>query len=334
MSQQMLDVLQNVFVKEKEVKVIMTTHSPSTIALTPEASIYRMDKNEGKLIKEEKGKAIKSLTKGLSTLNIYFENRKQVFVEADIDKYYFEIVFNLLNNKIIDKEIILEFISTGKKAEKQTEGGGCDAVKSIVNQLSKNQSIFGIIDFDNKDKSEYKNNRIYTLGGKNRHSLENYILDPLYVSLYILIENYSQKNILGFGETESIRDLDSFDVKKFQFVIDNYINKIKNHIENKSIKGIEKEKMNEINILLKSHSEIVNYTLINNTVLKIPKWYNRIQGHYLEKIVLATFSFLNFDRLNKESILKEKIIDKVIKVYPEFINTDIIETFKKIQESD
>ena len=56
----------------------------------------------------------------------------------------------------------------------------------------------GIIDFDNKDKSEYKNNRIYTLGGKNRHSLENYILDPLYVSLYILIENYPQKNILGF----------------------------------------------------------------------------------------------------------------------------------------
>ena len=40
MCKQLVDVLLNLFVKQKGVKVIMTTHSPSTIALCPEDSIY------------------------------------------------------------------------------------------------------------------------------------------------------------------------------------------------------------------------------------------------------------------------------------------------------
>ena len=40
MTKQFLDVIQKVFVQDKGVKVILTTHSPSTVALAPEEAIF------------------------------------------------------------------------------------------------------------------------------------------------------------------------------------------------------------------------------------------------------------------------------------------------------
>ena len=68
MTQNMLSVLQSVFV-ERETKVIMVTHSPSTIALVPEESIFVVNRTGvNKLEKRTRSAALSILTEGFATL--------------------------------------------------------------------------------------------------------------------------------------------------------------------------------------------------------------------------------------------------------------------------
>ena len=55
-----LDVIKEVLVREQSVKVILTTHSPPTIALAPDESIYRMDRVLGYPVKESKDTAVQN----------------------------------------------------------------------------------------------------------------------------------------------------------------------------------------------------------------------------------------------------------------------------------
>ena len=102
-----LDVIENVLVKEQNVKVIMTTHSPSTIALSPEESIYKMDRLLGYPIKENRKTAIEKLSNGLATLSIdegnlgiRYElensNKDVLFTEGITDKIILETAWKKL----------------------------------------------------------------------------------------------------------------------------------------------------------------------------------------------------------------------------------------------
>lgn len=70
LTQLFLSVIQDVLVKEQNVKVILTTHSPSTIALAPNHSIFRMDRALGYPVKEDKKNAVQNLSNGLETISI------------------------------------------------------------------------------------------------------------------------------------------------------------------------------------------------------------------------------------------------------------------------
>lgn len=70
MTNQMLDVLNGVFVQQQGMKVIMATHSPSTVALVPDASVFLLKRDkEVTLRKSNKCEAIEFLTEGFATLD-------------------------------------------------------------------------------------------------------------------------------------------------------------------------------------------------------------------------------------------------------------------------
>ncbi len=72
MIQQLLDVLENVFVREYGMKILLVTHSPTTIALAPDSSIFIMHRdgeNTERIQKKDKGIALKILTEGYATLD-------------------------------------------------------------------------------------------------------------------------------------------------------------------------------------------------------------------------------------------------------------------------
>jgi len=102
MINRLLSVLENLFIKKHGLKVILATHSPTTVALSPEDSIFVIDKNgDQKIRKEIKSSAINILTEGIATFN---EEETHVGISYNIGKTDLPVLFT---EGITDK-IILE----------------------------------------------------------------------------------------------------------------------------------------------------------------------------------------------------------------------------------
>jgi ABC-type multidrug transport system ATPase subunit len=188
MTQSLLNTIQEALINRHQIKVILTTHSPSTVALAPEESVYVMQKLEQRrLEKTTKDKALALLTAGVPTLSIDYENRRQVFVESDYDVKNYEQIYKKLKDQLI-LEISINFIPAGVGGK-----GNCDQVREVVNQLYKcgNKTAYGIIDWDLKNN---ENERVKVLGYGNRYSIENYILDPVLVVAFLLREKIIERS--------------------------------------------------------------------------------------------------------------------------------------------
>jgi predicted ATP-dependent endonuclease of OLD family len=108
MMRNLLSVINDIFI-EKNVKVILVTHSPSTIALAPEKSIFVMNENGGNRIeKSSKENALEILTDGFASLspeesnlgisyNISKSDVPILFTEGITDKIILETAWKKLN---------------------------------------------------------------------------------------------------------------------------------------------------------------------------------------------------------------------------------------------
>lgn len=301
-----INVIQQVLVEKHNVKVILTTHSPSTVALAPEYSIYRMDRDLGYPIKETKNKALKSLTTGVPYLNINYEDRRQVFVESDYDVEYYEKIYLKLE-PFLNSEISLNFISSGNS--KKLHKGSCSQVKKITEVLRKsgNNTIWGIID---RDKDNVSNDYIKVLGDNERYTFENFILDPLLVATLLIREKMIEKEYFGLHNNENYYDLKLFDNERLQFIVNRYFLKFENF----------------------KNQETFEVVLLNNRIVKLPKWFLNHQGHDLEDIILQVFPQLNSIKRQKEKALKVAIIEKVIDDVPEIMPKAFFNIFNTLQQ--
>jgi ABC-type branched-subunit amino acid transport system ATPase component len=87
MVQSLLRVLDDIFSQRYGVKVMLTTHAPTTVALAPEESLYTIRRvGSPRLQPASRDEALSSLLVGLPTLSVRNENRRQVFVESEHDE--------------------------------------------------------------------------------------------------------------------------------------------------------------------------------------------------------------------------------------------------------
>ncbi|MDQ6948924.1 MAG: ATP-binding protein [Actinomycetota bacterium] len=145
MVQSLLSVTNNIFSKRYGVRVILTTHSPSTVALAPEESLYIMRRSgTPRLRRASRDDALKSLTVGIPTLSVRIENRRQVFVESEYDEVCYHEYYRLLKH-LIASEFSLQFIASGRGGQ-----GNAQAVKHLVSSLraAGNDTVLGIVDRD------------------------------------------------------------------------------------------------------------------------------------------------------------------------------------------
>lgn len=313
MSKQFLDVIQNVFVKEKGVKVIMTTHSPSTVALAPEEAIFIVNKAGQRIEKASIDKALKILTTGVPSFSVNYENRRQVFVESPNDVYFYEKMYEKLSN-YLEPEISLSFISSGESAtdKNQQKIANCEQVVNITTILreSGNKFIFGIIDWDKKNSS---NEYVKVLGEGYRYNIENYIFDPIFISALLFQEQeygFTREN-LKLEKNESYSDFRNLTSEQLQIISDFLINKVAENIKS-------------------TDEERINIQYLNEKETQIPMWYLHYNGHYLEDCLKQTFPKLR--KFSQEQSLKKEVIDKYIDNIPEFISQDVLEVFKQIQK--
>ncbi|AUD00966.1 ATP-dependent nuclease [Spirosoma pollinicola] len=313
MSKQFIDVIQNVFLAAKGVKVILTTHSPSTVAFAPEESIFIVNKTGERVQKVTKDKALKILTSGVPSFSINYENRRQVFVESPNDVLYYENLYQKLSYLLMP-EVSLSFISSGdSRTDKNgTKVPNCDQVKNITTILRKfgNNFVWGIIDYDSTNKS---NDFIKVLGDGNRYSIESYLLDPILVGALLLRSKLIDRSDLGLQNDQNHTDFKTLPVGRLQAISDFIVDKVQS-------------------VASAQAGEKKTVQLINNLQIEIPIWYLQFQGHDLEELIIKAFPKLHEIKRGKEEALKLEIINKIIDEIPMLVSVDILDAFKSVQD--
>lgn len=177
MTQQFLNVIKNVLVDKFGVKVIMTTHSPSTVIFSPVEAIFEMSRTEPRITKSpSKNHSVSLLTAGLIYVG---EGTKYFLVEDNDDAEFYSYIFNnLINENKINSDIPLVFIPASTKHK----SGGKDVVQNWVNKLQESglsNILRGLIDSDSGNEVS---DGVYAIP---RYSIENYLIDPIvdYASL-------------------------------------------------------------------------------------------------------------------------------------------------------
>lgn len=309
MSKNVIDLITKVLVTEFGIKVIATTHSPSTVALAPEDNIFTMRPNEPGIHKSSKATALNILTAGVPTIAISHDGRRQVFVESPIDAKVYDKLYRLLRANIISDRS-LEFIPTGtRKAGLGDDNTGCDVVQRIVGELSGrgNISVFGLIDWDGKNSPE---ERISVLAHGLKDGMENVILDPLLLGLAICRSCPNQKTNVGIPEKTSYFELVSGDTELFQNIVDT----IGLKVFGSSATG----------------TSFANYT--GGITLNADSRFFSTDDHELEKLVAAAFPFLNSITKNQSGKLIDYIIDHVLTDNPDFVPIEIKEVLEQLLE--
>jgi len=306
MTQSLLNTIQDVLINHHKIKVIFTTHSPSTVALAPEDSIYIMNKTgENRLQKTTKDNALAILTAGVPTLSIDYENRRQVFVESQYDVECYEKIYKKLKN-YLTPGISLNFISSGVGGK-----GNCDQVEEVVTQLyykGGNKTVYGIIDWDLKN---IESERVKVLGEGNRYSIENYIFDPLLFAAFLLKDKLITREDIGLNENETYIHIAKFDNIRLQKVADFIVDKIRE------------------NLPPQNEETIRQCEYISGQSINLPEWFLQIQGHELENKLKTIFPGLK--RFHQEPKLKEEILKTVADDMPRLLSKDFIPLFQKIQ---
>jgi len=167
LTQVFLDVIQDVLINLHKVKVILTTHSPSTVALAPDESIYCMNRDLGRPIKQDKRTAINILSSGLASLtieesslgiayNIREANKHVLFTEGITDKINIEIAWEKLYPGRSRNFYIQDCFSAKVLGNLFTQGD--QAPDGIFHQFS-DLKMIALFDFDGAGYSEWNNKK-------------------------------------------------------------------------------------------------------------------------------------------------------------------------------
>ncbi|MDJ0730187.1 MAG: AAA family ATPase [Crocosphaera sp.] len=314
MSQQLLDVIKDVLVEKYNVRVMMTTHSPSTVALTDEDSLFEMSRTNPRIQKSpSKNHTISLLTSGL----VYVGQGTRYFLVEDEDdvKFYSYLYDYLTSEKIINGDIPFVFIPASTK----DKTGGKSVVEGWVKKLQDSglqQIIQGIID---NDQGNETSEGMYKI---KRYCFENYLIDPI-VTYAALMDNEKHTDYfdceLKLGEEYKLKFLDKDILQK---IADEIFNKI----EPKLLELKQDSKLNDLfgdyNPDQETIKEPIKFT--NEITLQYPKWITKRSG----KVILNRVYTQVFEPGGK--VINFNNLDKAFRKI-NFISNDIVDLFNEIR---
>lgn len=170
LARRFLEVMQQVFVEARGVRVIMTTHSPSTVVFTPAESLFEMRREEPRIrLSPDKQATIALLTEGLVVVQ---ESTRFVLTDGDDDPPFYSQVWQLLTQELpgqspspLAKTPGLAFIpSKGHKFNTH-----------LIPKMRK-QGLAHFHAISDLDEGNASSEGIHVIG---RYCMENYLLDPI-----------------------------------------------------------------------------------------------------------------------------------------------------------
>ncbi|EPC4025541.1 ATP-binding protein [Aeromonas salmonicida] len=297
------------------VKIIITTHSPTTVALSPENSTFMVCNN--KIVAITKDEGIAELLDGITQISINPENRRQVFVESQYDADIYQAIFSKLvhHSTLIDSKISLNFVSSGPKmpemqivekvkqifkiyddallkefVEAINGIGNCVQVIGQVESLEQNnnKTVRGIIDWDLRNRPLH---HIAVLAQDYAYSIDNITLDPICIVLLLHTSNPDLYKMVDLcGQNINWKDCLNNDVY-LQELVDRFIYKI-----------LGRENKKDSQLLYVSGK-----TLLTDTE------YLTMNGHDLETVIKNKYQELMAHcKKGKDGELKYSIVSKIM----------------------
>ncbi|WP_437889613.1 ATP-binding protein [Phytobacter sp. V91] len=298
-SKLLIETLKDVVVEKAGVRVILTTHSPSTAVMCPNNSLFEMNRETKlpEMISTNRG--IEVLTDGIPHLKVSIDSRRQIFVESKYDVLYYQRLFQIVHRfeHMAYQPIFLE---------PHSGTSNCSDVESIVTKLSEAGSdvVRGIIDWDGSRKEKPP---IHILGKGRRYAIENYLLDPLYIAFALVrvgkekLTDFSVNNLVTYVDISKIPKGNAQDISDSLILM----------------MGIKLEKY-------------VSCVLQNGWEINIPEEFLCMKGHDWENLLLMKIPELkSISSKSGDSGLKLGML-QVIDEFPQFLSKDIRDTFMSI----
>ncbi len=309
MTRNLIETLQETLVRDIGMDVVMTTHSPNTVALTDEANLYELRRGNNfdlQIEKITKTNALDLLSEGLILVR---GDTRFVFVEDSDDiNFYTQAYEWAVQDGRVPANPSLKFISS----RKGTVNGGVHEVKAAVAKFegtSIENIIWGICDKD--------------LGGKpprnilllDRYCKENYEFDLLALYLGLLSTN---KHIV-FDAGSNFRSGDEqkwLSSKDIQRALDTLAN------------AIDAAARSMPTFLRRGNSDPVPYQVYikgrkSPKTLRIPGWLKDTSGKDIRGHLLLGGIFKN--KLKEEDIKREYIRSRLL-------FKDVVDLFRKVQQ--
>ena len=286
-----LFVVNEFLVKKHGIQVIMTTHSPSTVALAPNDCVFEMSKTQPRIRKVvDVSKTIQMLSAGLVTV---MKSSKFVLVEDEDDaKFYEDVVSTYKEQNLLPLESSFVFISSA--ARSANKSGGASVAKAWTAKLTDvglKGIIYGLIDKDSDASGESE-----ILIKISRYSIENYWLDPLVLCRCILDLNDSTQHddlLAAFAKLGlkpgRERDINSLTSEILQEIVKAILDRVAYSPNDEGLKA----------------DSVVEYTL--DKKIKLPNWLLDSRGKDLEVIFRERLGteILRHDKLKKHFALIE-----------------------------
>jgi len=294
----------NTLVEQRGVSCILTTHSPTTVALAPDDSLYELVAGTPK--KVTKQEALNRLTFGVPTLSIDYSGRRQVFVESDTDAASYETLESVLKARV-PLPRTLTFMSTGLRRAGQEIGTGCAVVTKIVSELAANgnASVYGLLDWDG---ANVPTDRVHILGSGTHYALDNLLLDPLLVAALLL------RDVTKLAGTDAtFASLPNLDPDALQKLID----------------AVEQPIQYPLADMARSESRYHGVAALN-----VRQQHQQMNGHELEALVVAAHPSLNRYSAGGRGKLTDSVVKRVLVDYPAFCPTPIVEAFTRLAATE
>jgi len=298
--------------------IIFTTHSPTSVALFSAGPIWQV--SEKSIVQVDKDTAIADLLVGLDQISIHYTKCRQVYVESHQDEEVYTELFTYLRtwNIALSQHISLSFVPAAPKippanvrdlmrahlgqvdparAESFIRAlngqGNCAQVIGAVKSLNTGNGVpvHGIVDWDSTNRPS---KRIHVLGQGIFYSLENAVLNPLTLGIYLL-QNF-RENI----EASDFGLPDSFDLITVYSEFDSW-QAIADGVTRRVL-GV-KEVIHEIDCEFLSGGRV-----------RLDSRYSQMNGHCLEKQLRGPNAYPFLNAFNKRPTLLMDVLQRSVKL--------------------
>lgn len=256
MIRKFIDSIQDVLVEQMGINVVMTTHSPNTVALTDDASLYELTKSGSThaIRKISKQEALQTFSEGLIFVQ---EKTRLVFLEGKADPVFYNKCYEIAVTKhSLPNSPSLNFIAV---SHGDPDEGGCTKVNAMVRKFDGtivSDLVHGIIDRDHGNSSSANVSVI------PRYSIENYIFDPIVIAVS-LVRGGRHRQLMPSTSSLDTNDLEALLTN--ENMLGSAIEEVLSHIKAQLSLEDADEAVAECFVLTKYRTEPLRYEL--------PQWF-------------------------------------------------------------